>query len=373
MALKVIEGFDFYAAVTQLTQRVGYLQWTTSNGAVTAFGGSQLMPGRIPGSGQGQALRVDGNYNGAYYSLKGSLATNMQTGFIGFALRLNSATVIVGNVTANTQDCIMDFGDTHSSGGINNSGSQLRVTMHGGDGSIEINGVRSTNNLFPIDTWFFFEIGWNCSHTAGNVTIRVNGAVAYTQTGVNTSPGSVNEWINSIAFMNLFGNSFFIDDLYVCDSAVGAGAYPCNNFLGDRRVITLIPAGPGVDSGFTSSSGVANWQNLGSSDEDVTYNYSGTPGAEDLVTLSALPPNVTAIIAVQVTGRYRKDDAAAHTLTQRVAIGGVDAPGIGFLAPYALSSSYNYYSDIFMVDPSTNANWTVLAIGTVQIGYKLET
>lgn len=349
MALKVIEGFDVYANADQLTTRSGYLQWAH----YASSGG--MIPGRIDGTGKATTI-----YGGAGLALTGTLASNLQTGFMGIALNMmNNA--LGGGIAAGR----FDFSDS-------NSGKVQFSVAFNDDGSITTPVGRTGNNLFPNASWFFAEIGWVATKTTGRIRVRINGVQVVDVTG-NFAPSTTNEWVNRFAFVPTSYSTVGLDDLYICDNAVGPGTNPCNTFLGDRRVFTLTPNGAGDLTQWTPGGAYANYAAMATNDGDTTTNGSATAGAEDLFTMTDLPSNVSQIIAVQVTGAYKKSDATSHFLTQRLKSGGVDAPGVGPLAPYALSSSYVYYSDLFMLDPNTGANWLVSAVNAAQVGYKLET
>ena len=355
MALKVIEGFDTYNDSSQVITRAGFLQWTRLLTPAT------LVQGRFTGA-QNQALNIDARSGSADYqiALYGSFAANMGTVYIGFAMFVPSTG------SGGQEKVYVNLMETAA------AVEQIALSFNGTDGSITTPFGRTTNNQFANDTWIFVEIGVVCSKTAGRLTIRINGVAVVDIPSVNTSPGT-NQYINGIKFNLDFPHNFSIDDIYVCDSVVGPGAFPCNSFLGDRRVIALKPSAPGAQTGWTSSGGAANWVNAAVADGDVSYNVTSTVGAEDLFNVDDLPSTVVAVIGVQVTGVYKKGDGGSHTLTQRLYSNGTDAPGVGFLAPYALQSTYTFYSDLFMVDPATSAAWTLSAVNALQIGYKLET
>jgi hypothetical protein len=131
--------------------------------------------------------------------------------------------------------------------------------------------------------------------------------------------------------------------------------------------------GPGSGIGAAAAIGmiaVANYQNVGENifDGDESYNYTTTIGAEDLFNCDSLVSTTLNILAVQVIGAYRKDDAQQHTLTQRVRSGTTDVGG----HVIALSSSWFYSSDIYPTDPATGASWSVSGVNTMQVGYRLE-
>ena len=348
MALKIIEGFDDYSTTEKILNRSGFLQWTNANFMT-------LSAGRF--GGQSVSFSV-------YGGLVGSLAQNLSGGVLGFA------TKIVPN-SYNQEFCVSLY-DSGTAGFAGNAGDtpQTRVKFNGLTGSVSYPGGRTLNNIFPTNTWMYVEIAWTVSQTAGTIRIRINEKNIASISGINTQAGSPNSWINFIAFQNILAfTNFFLDDMYLCDNTVGPGLNPCNDFLGDNRVIPLLPIS-NVQTGWAASQGT-NWSALNTG---TSYNSTTTVGAEDTFNLADLPLNVTDVKGVQVNGTFQNSDATRHTLTQRLISGGVEVLGDNLLSPYNLSSSDVTYSDMFPVDPATGTQWLPSALrnGQIQAGYKLE-
>ena len=207
---------------------------------------------------------------------------------------------------------------------------------------------------------------------ANNLKVKINNRVVLDIQGINTQKASVDSFVNMFSFQGFGRTDYKIDDIYICDTSTGPGTNPCNTFLGDRRVITLLPTSSG-QTGWTPSQG-NNVTALNASNAAVSYNSTSTAGAEDTFRFNDLPQNVSNIAGVQVNGTYQNSDASAHTLTQRIISGGVEVVGDNPLSPYNLSSSDVTYSDMFPVDPSTGDVWQPSALrnGLLQAGYKLE-
>ena len=367
MALRGIDGFDIYESVGQVTTRSGFLQWTKLVVTSGSSGGTDtaLIQGRFTGV-ENKALNISNPSGGGQTILIGSFAANMQTSFVGFA------TYMIGDNTQGDHSFIMSLVDSSTA-------RMIPITFTQSDGSISTPYGRSVNNRFPVGTWFFVEVGCKVAASGGWLEVRINGVTQYRFDGdvrpylttdfFGTSNTVRGTFVNSVYFwVDGVVRNFRIDDVYVCDDTVGPGAFPCNTFLGDRRVLTLKCSAPGDLAQWTPH-GATNWENAAVADGDVSYNATSTVGQEDLFQIGDLPASVSQVLAVQITGAYRKDEAASHTLTQRVKSAGVDAGG----ASYPLQSSYTIYSDLFMLDPATGVAWTPAAVNAMQIGYKLDT
>ena len=68
-----------------------------------------------------------------------------------------------------------------------------------------------------------------------------------------------------------------------------------------------------------------------------------------------------------MTGAYRKLNASAQTITQDIVSGGTAAAG----APFTLSLSYGYYTNLWAVDPHTNGTWAAASVNALVGGYTL--
>lgn len=373
MALRGIEGFEIYGKTDDIGARSGFIQWRYVGGYSTLGIGK--------GRGGGNALEI--------VSLAGargaqiSFGEPMQVGFIGFAVRLPSDSYGAGSLVFTGHDTTQPDppADVHTY-------TQFTVRLNGVDGSISYPGGRTVNNILPANTWAHVQIGWRCARDGtGRIQIKINDVLVVNAAAELMNPGatasyvsfppSSNAFINGVGFANqdnLFG--LLIDDIWVCDGTAGPGSLPCNTFLGDRKIVGLVPNSNAVVQWAPGGNAAVgeNWQELTTTDGDATYNTTGTVGAEDLFTLTALPSNVVQVIAVQIAGSYKKMDASMHTITQRLNSGGVEAIGIPPLGVYSLSTDYQTYTDLFAVDPRTNASWTLpaLAPGVIKIGYALE-
>ena len=342
MALYVFEGFDHYAGAADILTRSGRLVWTRSDGFIG------LPVGR---GGYGKA------YSGGNDPvLLGAFVAEFTDFFCGFACSLGSGTTTQFN-----------FNDMSTAGNgtpqfyVQLNAATATIAIYNGGGTIE----NTLTAAFTPTVYNYIEIGAVIA-TAGSVTVRVNGVQVLTAS-FNTVT-TANTWVNGIHVVgNGYGNITSLDDFYWCDNTTGAGGNPCNTFLGDVSVDTLFP---------TSNFAVAwtplantNWQEVSelSNDGDVSYNSAATVGAVDTYNFGPLRPTATAVLGVQTTGAYRKDDATARTLQQRVISAGSTADGTTVSIP----ATYTYETDLFVVDPSTTANWTVAAVNAIAAGYEL--
>lgn len=366
MALKCFDGFDHYANATDWKSRSGFIQYQQPATNATPI---TFPTGR---NGFGKCLSMDQTFT-ANYIVFGD--RNVEA-IVGFGIRLNvtgtgNHIIFWDSLTGLTQ---MEF----YLNPVN-----YTVSLYRGAKDNQANGqpngtlvAASANNVWSGNVWFFLEIDLKIG-SSGSCEVRINNEVVLTFSG-NTvgpattgsppvSPGST--WdIMSFTGSNINGSGQTqVDDLYYCDTTVGPGSFPADAPLGDCRVSTLFAEGN--DTVQWTPLANTNWQEVAEIifDGDTTYNYTSTPGDQDLLNFQPLEATTALIYAVQLTGAYRKDDAGVRTLKQALKSGTTTSFG----TTYSLPDSYVYFSDLWVLDPDTSANWTLLGVNGLHAGYNL--
>lgn len=349
MALLAMDGFDHYKVEADMNARTGNLIYTSS------FSPGFQSPGR---NGYGKCYLLG--------QLGGLLMTpneRRDTWVLGFAAYIeagNSNQIYFNDYVADPVN-----GKTQCSIFFGGGGNTFQVY----DKSGALVGV-APNNSLPPATWVFIEFKIKINATAGAFHIRVNGAPVLDVTGVDTQL-SANAWSDGFWMRAGYGANRLIDDLYICDTTPSANpTYPMDDFMGDVRVQTLFPIGAGTSTQWTPLTG-SNWQEVSETafDGDTSYNASSTTGQTDLFTFQSLVGGLPQIIAVGVTGAFRKDDVGTRLINNRLVSGTATFTG----ANQNVSPNYGYYSDVIPVDPNTSAAWTAAAVNGLQAGYTLNT
>lgn len=340
MALRFLDGFDHYAT-TDITRK-----WTIRTGTASAI----HSPGR-----NGSCLRfTSGSSNALTRTLD-----NQSSWVMGFAFQIQSPPTFGSYVMAAWQDAGSVQVDLRL-----NTDLTLSVTRNGSS----LTGGSSSSAL-AMDTWYYLEWKVTISNSiaANSCKVRVNAVdwinVAAGQDTQATSNPSANQLrigqsTSGGALTVLF------DDLYVLD---GTGTIN-NDFLGDMRVITLLPNGVGNSSGWTPLSG-SNFANVDDAvpDDDATYNYSSVAGQKDTHACQDLPIVPSSIAGLQVCTLFRKDEAGARQAAAVVRSAGTDYDG----SSYSVTDSYAYNLSTWQLDPATSALWTASAVNSAEFGYKL--
>lgn len=333
MALLFFDGFDHYNSSTDFNSRSGFVQYISSGSLLSGAGRN----------GHGKA------WNG---TITATIGQRMASAFVGVSADMTS-----GN------DIIFSFIDT-----VANS-TQVTVVFRARNFSIEVwRGSQSTllyrsaNNVWGTNVYNFLEVWPVIDNAAGSVKVQVNNQLLVNVSGLDTQNSS-NAWWDQVM---MSGAAW--DDFYYCDTTVGPGTNPCDTFIGDPRVYTQYPSANAAVQFVPLAN--TNWQEVSETamDSDTSYNYSGTVGQEDLLSIGATPSTITGILAVQVTGAYRKDDAGLRRMKSALKSGATEQYGIN---NYLADTSYHYYSDVWAVDPSTSVSWLKAAVDALSVGYNV--
>jgi hypothetical protein len=223
----------------------------------------------------------------------------------------------------------------------------------------------SQGAVFSAGLWNFCEIQAVIHPTNGAITVQINGVNALSVSGVKTTAAS-----SVLSLINwCFGNAgtCYIDDVYFCDLN---GTAPFNTFLGGCHINTLFPSAPGTYTQFTPNNpNNSNW--MGASDPildgDMTYNTASNVGTKDtFVSAAAFLPAVT-ILAVQPKSAVRQDDTVARQMQTYLKSGSTELGG----APYQMTQSYNFMTDLYINDPATGLPWTSAGVNALEFGYNI--
>lgn len=343
MALLFCDSFDHYA-----TAQIG-LKWTEPSSALTI----NTTNGR-------RSTRSLRSTNSSTQYLRKTLGTNAATLVIGFAIKLT------GSLTAGYLICFADSGTAQMNLFVNADG-----TISVRRGTTNLATSAASLNLAGAYQYLEFKV----VHSAtGSYEVRLNGANILSASGVDTT-STANNYSNHIAVLGRVETSLSgfactttdIDDLYVLDGTGSAN----NDFLGDRRVDCYFPNGNGNSSQLSGSDGNSTDNYLLVSettpDDDTSYVQSATVSQKDTYATANMSHTPSAINGVQVNMYARKDDAGLRSIASVTRSGGADTDG----ATRALSSGYQYHSQIIESDPNTAAAWTQSGYNNAEFGVKV--
>ena len=342
MSLRFTDGFDHYATA-DLTRK-----WTAAGATGTVA--VQAGLGRF---GTGNACRIDPQ--GCY--LQKTLDAQ-STWVVGFAM------MTPGLPAAGGSAVLVQFLDS------GNVQCDLRVNA---DGTLSVtrNGTALTSGqssaAVRVGAWNYIEVKVTIasSISANAVQVQLNNAVVVTvATGQNTQ-STTNTTANSITRAGASVGCLF-DDVYITD---GNGSVNNGVFLGDSRVVALLPTGNGATDAWSVTGASANYQAVNENPpaNDTSYVSSNTASQLDLYAVANLTITGT-IRGIQTVIDTRKDDAGTHSLAAVVRIGGSNYTG----ATVQLGTTYQMNCEIRETNPNSSAAWTVSDINTpLQVGQSL--
>ncbi len=323
-----VDGFDHYTTPLQGNAK-GWFYNGSSTGGAGRFGGLCFNTG-----------------NGMMRSFPAALATAV----VGVAFQ--TPTIVARQVLALVDGGI---GSAQLSVGINNLGG-LVVT---GAGVL----ATSNANLVKAGTWNYLELKATISNAAGAYAVRLNGGAVPgipDAAGVNTRGSTANNQATGYTLGN--GAGILVDDCYAADTTGAAN----NTFLGDVRVSTIMPSGPGNYTQWATLVGAAtHWQAVADSppDGDTSYVADLTPGHLDSYAFGNLPSVSGTVPGVVVDVYARKDDGNLRQVAAMARSAGVDKIG----ATQTITASYAFYTEVMETDPS-GAAWTIGAVNGAEFG-----
>lgn len=364
MALKIWDGFDHYNQTNDFLARSGFLQWQLPGTFQPTI---SFVTGR---NSRLSALRFTNVVGVSTYNIPCRAvwgARNAEAWF-GHAILIPGGTVgpacsfyitLMDNVAGTVQDQICFNGNNYS------------VQIFRGD----LTGTSlllTANNVWTPDVWNFIEVHAKIDGSTGAIEVKSNGVTIASVTGANTK-NTANAWFDATDYAcnsvgGGIGTFVEMDDLYYLDTTTGAGTWPANTWLGDSRTATLFPNGEGTVQ-WTPLSGT-NWSQVSETamDSDTSYNYTSTAANEDQINFQALSASIPVIFGLQITIAARKDDAGSRVIKTGVKSGATTSYGSNHSLP---DTSYAWFTDQWILDPNTSADWTVTAVNSVVGLYNL--
>jgi hypothetical protein len=218
--------------------------------------------------------------------------------------------------------------------------------------------------VLSTNVWHQIEFKVTISHSAGAVTLRVDGVILLALSSIDTQ-FTANAYSNEFFFWADYGGrELGISDVIIMDTT---GSY-CKDLLGPRMVELKVADANGYYTQFTPSASPGNNADMVNEvppDDDATYN-TGDIDAIDTFTKTPIL-NPTATIDAVVCNIYCKtNDGGTATIAGVVRSDGVDALG----PEIPVTASYDYLPSIIYLDPKTAAQFTAAGFNAAEFGYK---
>lgn len=355
MSLKWFEGFES--------------DWAVSGGEMDDPGGYDSGLAVVGGGGS--------NAISTAYGRNGSIGARHNSGG-GAAVMYGQKTMALGS------EFLMQCASVWHSGTrtIYIMGAQEGATRHielywqatSGDLRLVNNGV--DYNLGHPATGLFHFIEVKCKiANAGYIIVRVD-SVEVLNTGTIDTLGAVGTGACDIGWImdrysgtNTSYNAYY-DDFAFCAIDGVAPVASSSEWLGDARVVRLVPNGAGASADFTplSSTNHSNVDDGANSDNDTTYNHSDVVGEKDSFAFGDLASSPLTVLGVRQHTSMRKDDVGPRTARTLLRIAGVDYES----ADLNVIDSWQTFQSFYPTNPATGAAWTEAEINALEAGYKVQ-
>jgi hypothetical protein len=205
-------------------------------------------------------------------------------------------------------------------------------------------------------------VEWLCD-TETHIAVRVNGIEVLHWP--DTDDWGDGREIAQTVFQSYSGGSsynFYLRDYIMWDKS---GTY-CNDFLGSVIVYGITTTPPDVALHWDlvgASSGAAALANVPPLDDTQYISADNTPPAASVFDMTNLPTDVTSVKAIVTQVRTRKTDGGDGNLQ----VGLKSNTDVGLGADRPVTVAYTYYTDVFHVDPHTDAPWSPGAVDAAQL------
>lgn len=338
MALKFMESFGTSETELYTIQR----KWSSTS----VLGTSELMPGRVPETGN--SLRFSGT------SLKTNAFTSHATWVVGFAF-------VNRNLDAGQTVTILKI--------LDDSTAQVELKFNTTTGVFTVHSAASTLATASVgligQKWYYIELKTTINASTGSVYLKINETTVASATSQDTQV-SGNATANTIEFLSTgakSANSYRIDDIYICDGSTGS----LNDFLGDMKVEAVLATSNNsvqwtVNGNAENTNVEAIRLDSGPTISTATVDNKDTYYFGDVVKATS---NIKGV-CVNITAR--NNDATDHQI-KAVCIGSAATESLGSTQNIT-STDFSTFTEIYIVDPETSAAWTSSGFNGAKFGVK---
>ena len=347
MALLFIDGFDHYDP--QTLDPLG-APWLARGKAAYLSPQATRIPGRRPSS---YALRLPAGASGGYVK---NLEAGRSSLIVGAALRVAPFTntgeepVLLGVRDTSTQVAYLVR--------ISEDGRLKLYRQQFGYDSL----VSTSVTTAPARGWHYVELQVVQGTSNGTLNVRVNGVLAITLSGQNTTQDGgplLTAFVGAVPGRHCPA-TVDVDDLYLADTSGTIN----NTFLGDVRIDALRPQAGGSLSQWMVEGAASAWAAVSDGDE-ATAIRAATAGLRQSFDVEALPVmSSPAIHGVQVTLLARKTDAGTGRVRALVASGAQTAVS----ADINLQEQLAWHTALIERNPNGNIQWTEAAFNAAEFG-----
>ena len=334
MALLMIEGWEGYDSVTDMTNVWLWAPDGTSNFALTT------------GRHLGTCFRL-----GSSARLATPLGTTASELYAGFSWKFGTTPSVTREIFGFQLEAQTYNGYRVS---LNNTG-YLQLIPKG----VTQPYATGTTQL-TADTWYYLELYIKRGDSDGEFTVKINGTNELALTSIDTQHSTDADYES----IELRGdpNYFYFDDMYVCDTTGSVNT----GFLGMQVVELLRPNGAGNYAQWTPSAG-SNYTcvNETTADDDTSYVGTTATSKKDSYDHTNITQTATSVAGVKVITHAKCTSGDFTTFKHMVRSSTSDEEG----DPVHIEDSYmTRCSKVFETDPNTSSAWTKSGVDADEFG-----
>ncbi len=216
------------------------------------------------------------------------------------------------------------------------------------------------------NTWYYLEVKYYIADQilANSFQLRVDGVLDINlATNTDTAAASTTN-TELLRWEGADGTNRYIDNIYL----ITLDGTRNRDFLGKCFVETLYPTGDSLVN-FVGSDGDStnNYLHVDETNPDNDTTFVQTSGANvDRYKFPAPSGAVNTIVGIQLTCKARKTTTSHGEWNNIAHISGIEY----VQATHSLHTSYDYFFDIFEVNPNTNGTWLTTDIPQNSFGVK---
>lgn len=219
------------------------------------------------------------------------------------------------------------------------------------------------SSLVPA-TWNYIELEFTIGNSAA-INIYVNGSLFGSATGLDTQTQAGSTY--DLFMFGTFGSTGYgfvanFDDVYLTDTPTR---------LGERRVVTVVPASDSTPSQWAASGGaVAPYTMVDEAlcNADVDYIFDTTIGDRSVFNMASTGATPLSVSAVQLGSYTRKTDTGPRAMQLEY----VTAGGTAYTSSdFVLSASYARQLRLLETNPATSTAWTPTEANNLKVGVKV--
>jgi hypothetical protein len=319
----------------------------------------------------------DGSTNGAGQHVGSTSARQIKTltfpsaaatCIIGFAFQMGSNALAAAS-SGNTWPLGLTVGGAVQLVLVPTSTGFLELRLGSSTGTLLASTTSANHTAIPTGEWHHLQVKAVIHTSSGSCVVKLDGVTVINYSGqTGTSSGSVDGYQIAARDQTANGNWYIIDDLWVCDAvdATSTQGRANNDFLGDLKVQSLIPAANGDTTQWTPSTGTNHALLVDEIPPNTTdYVFDSTSGHRDLFTLGDLPSAAITALGVRVGAYALKTDAGAASVKTLIKENSVVTAD----SAHPLTVSYaGYFSGFYWKRPSDSSLWTVSDVNGMQAG-----